>query len=197
MTTTEKLYTWEEFVALPRDVIQGCELIDGRIVKKHIWDAEEQVMTRDMASHMRVVRLIWRDLDSAAVQSALGEAYAEPTIRVGSDRSRSRRPDVAVIFGELPTEDDDLLELVPVMVVEVVSPNNTAVDIFGKVEEYLAAGIRLAWLVFPNSRTVIAFRSDRTEVFRPGDTITAEPVLPGFVRPVTDLFPPPSAGSAQ
>ena len=197
MTTAEKLYTSEEFAALPRDVIQGCELIDGRIVKKHIWDGEEQVMTHGMASHMRVVRLIWRGLDSAAVQSALGEAYSEPTIRVGSDRSRSRRPDVAVIFGKLPTEDDDLLELVPAMAVEVVSPNNTAVDTFGKVEEYLAAGVLLAWLVFPNSRTVIAFRSDRTEVFRPGDTVTAEPVLPGFAHPVIDLFPLPSDGSAQ
>ena len=196
MTTAEKLYTWEEFVALPRDVIRGCELIDGRIVKKHVWDEEAQGVTRDMANHMQVVRLIWRGLDSVAVQSGLGEAYSEPTIRVGSDRSRSRRPDVAVIFGELPTEDNDLLELVPVMVVEVVSPNNTAVDIFGKVEEYLAVGVRLAWLVFPNSHTVIAFRSDRTEVFRPGDTITAESVLPGFSCPVTDLFPPPSASSA-
>ena len=101
---------------------------------------KQQGMTRDMASHMRVVRLIWRDLDSSAVQSGLGEAYAEPTIRVGSDRSRTRRPDGAVIFGEFPTEDDDLLELVPVLVVEVVSPNNTAVDMFGKVEEYLSAG---------------------------------------------------------
>ena len=197
MTTAEKLYTSEEFVALPRDVIQGCELVDGRIVKKHIWDGEEQGMTRDMARHLRVVRLIWRDLDSSAVQSGLGEAYAEPTIRVGSDRTRSRRPDIAVVFGELPTDDENLLHLVPALVVEVVSPNNTAVDTFEKVEEYLAAGVRLAWLVFPHSRTVIAFRPDRTEVFRPGDTITVEPILPGFSRPVIDLFPPPSADPTQ
>ena len=192
MTTAEKLYTWEEFVALPRDVIQGCELIDGRIVRKHIWDGEELGMTRDMASHTRVVRLAWRYLDVAAVQSRLGAAYAELTIRVGSDRSSSRRPDVAVILGEMPTDDDALLNMVPEMVVEVVSPNNTAVDMFDKVEEYLAVGIQLVWLALPNSRTVIAFRPDRTDAFRPGDIITAEPVLPGLSCPVTDLFPPPA-----
>ncbi|MCE2500957.1 MAG: Uma2 family endonuclease [Dehalococcoidia bacterium] len=191
VSVTEKLYTIEEFWALPEEMTAGCELIDGRIVKKHIWDGAKLGMTRDMAIHMQVVRLTWRALDAAVVESGLGEAHAEPTIRVGSNRSRSRRPDIAVIFGQLPTADDALLNIVPEMAVEVVSANNTAVDMFGKVEEYLAAGVKLVWQMYPKARTVIAFWVDRTVVFRPGDTITAEPVLTGFACPVTDLFPPP------
>ena len=63
---------------------------------------------------------------------------------------------------------------------------------FAKVEEYLAAGVQLVWVVYPQSRTVTAYRPDRTVVFRTDDTITAEPVLPDFSRPVADLFPVPS-----
>ena len=196
MTTAEKLYTREEFVALPRDVIQGCELIDGRIVKKHVWDGEGQGMTPEMASHMQVVRLILRALDYAAEQRGLGSAYTEVTLRVGGSRERTRRADVAVIYGQLPTEPDALLALVPAMAVEVISPNNVTLDIWDKVEEYFAAGVQLVWLALPPHQTIIAFWPDRATVFRPGDTVTAEPVLPGFSCPVADLFPPPSARSA-
>ena len=83
--------------------------------------------------------------------------------------------------------------MVPAFAIEIISPNNTAADMFNKVEEYLAAGVRLVWQLFPERRSVIAFAPDQAAVFRPGDTITAEPVLPGFACPVTDLFPPPPA----
>ena len=70
-------------------------------------------MTPEMASHMQVVRLILRALDYAAEQRGLGSAYTEVTLRVGGSRERTRRADVAVIYGQLPTEPDALLALVP------------------------------------------------------------------------------------
>ena len=60
-----------------------------------------------------------------------------------------------------------------------------------KVCEYPAAGTQLVWLTFPESRTVIAFWPGGGAVFRAGDTITGEPVLPGFAGPVSNLFAPP------
>ena len=192
VVATEQLYTLEEFWALPDETTRGCELIDGRIVKKHDWDGEEQGITRDMATHMRVIRLIWRALDSAAEQSGVGAAYTEPTLRTAGAGGRSRRPDIAAIYGELPDDADALRALAPEMAVEVISPNNTAFDLFDKVEEYLAAGVQLVWLAIPTNRVIIAFRRDHTVVFRPGDSVTAEPVLPGFACPVDDLFPPPA-----
>ena len=80
----------------------------------------------------------------------------------------------------------------PVSKSEPASPYRR-VDPEDKVSEYLAAGTQLVWLEFPESRTVIAFGQQGGAVFRPGDTIAAEPVLPGFAAPVTDLFPPPAA----
>ncbi len=196
MTTAEKLYTREEFVALPRDAIRGCELVDGRIVKKHIWDGEDMGMTPEMLIHAEVVRLIWRTLDRSLEEGRLIRVFAEVLFDVGANRNRARRPDLAVIEGDLPTDAEAILTLVPVMAVEVISPSNVTLDVWDKVEEYFAAGVQLVWLALPPHRTIIAFWPNRATVFRPGDTITAEPVLPGFACPVTDLFPPPinSAG---
>ena len=192
MTTAEKLYTREEFVALPKDVIQGCELVDGRIVKKHVWDGEEMGMTPEMLMHGRVVRLIWLALERSQGENTLREVLAEALFDVGTDRNRTRRPDLAVIAGSLPIEPELIRTLLPVMVVKVISPNNMTLSDWDKVEEYLAAGVQLVWLALPRHRTIIALWPDRATVFRSGDTITAEPVLPGFACPVADLFPPPA-----
>ncbi len=193
MTTAEKIYTLDEFNALPREMTQGCELLDGRIVRKHVWDGEEKGMTPDMFLHSQVVRLIWRALEGPIDEPPQLIVLAEAYFRVGVDRSRTRRPDLAVITSEVPTGAEAILDLVPAMAIEVVSPNNTAADMFAKVEEYLTAGVQIVWVVYPQSRTVTAYRPDRTVVFRTGDTIAAEPVLPDFSRPVADLFPVPSA----
>ncbi len=197
MTTAEKLYSREEFVALPRDVIRGCELIDGRIVKKHVWDGEEMGMTPEMLTHAAVARLIWLALEQSADKDSLIQVFAEALFDVGADRSRTRRPDLAIIEGELPTDPEAILALVPVMAVEVISPGNVTLDVWDKVEEYFAAGVQLVWLALPPHRTIIAFWPNRATVFRPGDTITAQPVLPDFSCPVTELFPPSSASSAR
>lgn len=193
MTTAaaERLYTREEFAALPQDVIQGCELVDGRIIKKPVWADEEMGMTPNRLMHAAVVRLIWLALERSQ-EGALIQVFTEAFFDVGANRDRTRRPDLALIAGTLPTEPELIRTLLPVMTVEVISPNNTTLGDWDKIEEYFAAGVQLVWLALPPHRTIIAFRPDRATVFRPGDTITAEPVLPGFSCPVTDLFPPPA-----
>ena len=103
MTTAEKLYTWEEFVALPRDVIQGCELIDGRIVKKHLWDGEEMGGGGNDAgdAHSTLpwcVSFGWL-WNSLRQKDSLIKVFAEALFDVGADRGRTRRPDLAVIRG--------------------------------------------------------------------------------------------------
>lgn len=192
VTTAEKLYTPQEFGALPDEMTDGCELIDGRLIKKHIWSSKTMGMTLEMLRHALTVRLAWRALDDAAVRLQVGLALTEPLVDVGAARQRSRRPDIALFAGALPTEPEAVQTLVPVMAVEVISPSNTAVDVLEKTEEYLAAGTRLVWQMFPTQRIITVAWPDRTATFRAGDIVTAEPALPGFACPVTDLFPPPA-----
>jgi Uma2 family endonuclease len=185
-----KLYTVNEFLALPEEMTEGCELLNGRIVKKHYWRDTENGMTPRSLNHALTITYTASKLRDFVHERNLGIVLTTPSFLVGADRSQSRKPDVAFVAGSIPTEPEAILALVPTLAVEIMSPNNTVQEMEDKVAEYLAAGTQLVWLTFPESRTVIAFWEDRGAVFRPGDAVTAEPVLPGFSRPVTDLFPP-------
>jgi Uma2 family endonuclease len=47
-----------------------------------------------------------------------------------------------------------LIEGVPQLVVEVLSPNDTLDEINEKIDTYLTAGVPLVWIVEPRRRTV-------------------------------------------
>ena len=76
------------------------------------------------------------------------------------------------------------------MAIEVVSPRDLAWEVDEKVDEYLRAGIRLVWVVFPDTKTIHVYRSDQ-EMRRltESDQLTGEDVLPGFSYDVSELFP--------
>jgi Uma2 family endonuclease len=48
----------------------------------------------------------------------------------------------------------------PDLVVEVVSPNDTAYELEDKLADYQKVGVPLIWVINPNSRTVRVHRSD-------------------------------------
>jgi len=86
---------------------------------------------------------------------------------------------------------EGFLRIHPDLAVEVLSPNDTAYEIDEKVEEYLAAGVPLVWVVNPEKRIVEIHRKDGTvSKLRSTDEISGEDVLPGFRCPVAAFFPP-------
>jgi Uma2 family endonuclease len=83
------------------------------------------------------------------------------------------------------------LRFAPNLVLEVVSPGDTAEELDDKIDDYLRAGVSLIWVAMPARRHV--------QVVRPGgnwsrltadDMLTGEEVLPGFSVRVGDLFLP-------
>ena len=109
------------------------------------------------------------------------------------DEERTRRPDASVIaLGRMPPatyEDEGHCTTVPDLVVEVISPNDKALEVAGKRDEWLDAKVRTVWLVEFETRTVQVFRADGTSaLLRAADTLTAPDLLPGFAVPVADLF---------
>lgn len=86
------------------------------------------------------------------------------------------------------------LKIAPDLVVEVVSPNDEAADVQRKVEDYLAAGVRLVWVAYPETRFVHAFSGDGgVRKYGPEATLDGADVLPGFAAAVNELFPAPAA----
>jgi Uma2 family endonuclease len=77
----------------------------------------------------------------------------------------------------------------PDLAVEVLSPSDRPTEAHEKCLEYLAAGAKLVWLVFPETRRIHVYRSpEGIEVLTEEDMLTAEPVIPGFSCPVAEVF---------
>jgi Uma2 family endonuclease len=104
-----------------------------------------------------------------------------------------RLPDVAFVsWDRLPGRkipDEPVPNVVPDLAVEVLSTRNTLGEIARKRGEYFQAGVRLVWEIDPRSRTVRVFTAiDRFRDLAATDTLTGDPVLPGFAVPLAQLF---------
>jgi Uma2 family endonuclease len=113
----------------------------------------------------------------------LGRVFTPDTgFRLPSGNVRS--PDVSfVATGRFENEKApiDYIPLAPDLAVEVLSPGDRPRELLDKVGEYLEAGVRLAWVIDPESRTATRYRSlNDVGVFFADDDLDGEDVLPGF-----------------
>lgn len=77
----------------------------------------------------------------------------------------------------------------PDFVIELRSPTDRLPDLQSKMQEYLANGALLGWLIDPFERRVYVYRPDQPmeELLDP-TVLNGDPVLPGFVLPVHELW---------
>jgi Uma2 family endonuclease len=81
-------------------------------------------------------------------------------------------------------------ELAPDLVVEVLSPSDRQADVLEKVDDWLSAGVQLVWLIDAHSRYATVHRLDGSVAAKSsGEALDGEAVLPGFVLPLSELFP--------
>jgi len=70
--------------------------------------------------------------------------------------------------------------------VEVRSKNDTLAALQRKAADYLAAGVRVVWVVDPINRNVIEYRPGQPPVtYSETDTLTITDVIPGFALAVS------------
>lgn len=109
-----------------------------------------------------------------------------------------RIPDVAFVsWGRVPggrVPDEPIPNMVPDLVVEVLSEGNTAGEMDRKRSDYIKAGVRLAWFVDPRNRSVAVYTSpDTYTVLTEAGTLGGGNVLLGFSVPASELFAEPQA----
>ena len=108
------------------------------------------------------------------------------------DPKKVRIPDVSFtrrdrIPGGKPAKGH--ARVAPDLAVEVISPIDKAAKVFGKIRDFLDAGVPLIWAINPGSRDVLVIRADGTgSLLKVGDTLDGGDVLPGFSCPVAALF---------
>jgi Uma2 family endonuclease len=181
--------TPEELLAMSEG--KHWELIDGQ--------ARERPCNAPVA--LTVTEFSWR-LGNASEREGLGWALAG-TLGYRCfpwDPNLIRRSNLSFIRADRLTPErmsESYCSIPPDLVVDMVYPGDLAEYHVRKLGDYLRAGVRLVWIVYPRHRIVEAFRSDRTgRWLRSEDELTGEEVIPGFRCRVADLFPGPPVAEA-
>jgi Uma2 family endonuclease len=103
-----------------------------------------------------------------------------------------RLPDVAFVSAARIPEagvPEGVWPLPPDLAVEIVSPSDLYSKVMTKVAEYLTAGVRQVWLIFPEHRTVTIYSSlTDVKVLQETDELDGGDVVPGFRCRVAELF---------
>lgn len=178
-TITPSRITPEELLKLPDGELY--ELVDGELVECNMSGKSTWLAT-----------WLSTQLVNFAVQRRLGYVMTEASIQCFADSGKVRRPDVA-FFASGRVSDAEFetghIRVAPDLAVEVVSPNDLAYDVALKSEEYLAAGVRLVWIVHPETNTVDVLRANGSALHLRGpQSLSGEDVLPGFEYPLDELF---------
>jgi Uma2 family endonuclease len=81
---------------------------------------------------------------------------------------------------------------VPDLVIEIASPNDYRPYMQTKAQTYLQAGVRLVWIIWPNTQIIDVWRSSAPEApvatLSATDTLDGLDVIPGFTCSVQPIF---------
>jgi Uma2 family endonuclease len=181
-----RLMTTEELLALPDDGVERW-LINGQL--------RERPMTYRNRWHSRAMTRVahfletWREQQPEPRGSVL---CGEVGCRLRHDPDTTFGIDAVYISPELAAQESDetrIINGVPVLAVEILSPSNTEEEINEKLDSYLQAGVPLVWVIDPHYRTVTIYRpGQEPELVNARQELTGDPHLPGFRVPVAHLF---------
>ena len=174
--------TADELLRLPPDG-HRYELVEGEL----------KVMTPAGPRHGRIAMRLGSLIEQHARQHNLGVVYAAETgFQLREDPDTVRAADAAFVAkGRVPLEGEPegYWAIAPDLVVEVVSPSDSASAVQSKVADWLGAGCRLVWVIYPDTQTVTEYHS-QTEVrmLTADQTLEGGDVLPGFACGVSEIF---------
>ena len=182
MTTETNLLTADDLLRLHSEGVRG-ELIRGVLCETMSTGVE----------HGEIVMHLGRHLGNFIVPQRLGRLIGSDSgVRLERDPDTVREPDVAFISAErLPLGEriTTYSEVVPDLVVEIVSPNDDLDNVFNKARMWLSFGVRLVWVVQPGSRSVEVHRSGAAaELIGEDGELDGLDVLPGFRCSVGAIF---------
>ena len=115
-------------------------------------------------------------------------------VKVQGDPDTVREPDVYYISAEkLPmnVRVQGYLEVMPELVVEIVSPNDSQQAVNDKTRMWLSHGVLMVVEVYPAERAVMVHRPAAPPITLTGDEVLeVYDVLPGFSLPLSEIFDP-------
>ncbi|MGH2558131.1 MAG: Uma2 family endonuclease [Thermomicrobiales bacterium] len=177
-----KLATAEDLAALPDDGFHRYELIRGEIREMSPAGGDHGRFAARMAAPLFKLQ-----------EDGIGEVLiADTGYFLEHDPQTVLAPDAAFMLADdlRPTgQERGFVQSVPALVVEVVSPSESMREVLEKVDIYRRAGVRLIWVAFPRTKTMLVDGVGRErQTFGVGDTLDGSEVLPGLQLAVADVF---------
>lgn len=181
--------TAEELLAMPDDGVERW------LIRGELRENPETDMNRRNPDHSgtmtRVASRLDRWLDTQP--SPRGKIYTgDVTFKLRPDSDTLVGIDVAYVSADLRAKTPKgrkLVDGVPILAVEILSPSDVHSDVTEKVQEYLDTGVAVVWVVDPDFETVSAYmRSEEPRLFNRSQELAAEPHVPGFRVRVAELF---------
>jgi len=179
----QRSLTAADLAELPTDLPSGpvrYELHDGSLV----------VLPPHGFRHARAVAVIAAELLRQGEKRGFGEAIDECGIVLRRGPDQVVGADAALIAAKsLPAKlsPEGYLEIIPELVAEVRSKNDSTLEVEAKVRDYLTAGVELVWVADPEARTVNR-PGQPAVIMTVADTLTADPIIAGFTLALADLF---------
>lgn len=172
--------TWEQFQRryLSREDSFKYEWVNGQVEK----------MPRSMdKTQLYILLNLMRFLTHLKISTPhlMGELLSEgDTFFAGNHR----RPDIAYYTDAQIQAARHNEDVHPDFVIEVISKNDQLEKVARKMEDYRAAGVPVVWHIFSQSKQVHVYRGKQMTICTGDDLCSAEPVIPGFVLPVGEVF---------
>ncbi len=181
-TAKNKLLTAEDLLRLYSQGVKG-ELIKG-------------VLYETVAAGRIPARIAGRIITAFNVHvlpRRLGEVGGtDGGVLIERNPDTVREPDVYFVSASrLPVDDesDGYLEVIPDLVVEIVSPSDREPEVREKTNMWLDHGVYMTLVVRPATKTVIVHRPGIPAVTLTGDDVLdGGDVLPGFSLPLSEIF---------
>jgi len=176
-----QIITPQQLAMMPND--KEFELVNGQIVERKMGNKSSWI-----AAQLAMF------LHDYVDEHKLGWVFVfEAGYRLNPARPNNvRKPDVSFVrFGRLPNEEpaDSYDYLAPDLAVEVTSPGDTVHELDEKVEEYLAAGVRMVWVINSDRRSARVYSPDgRIESIGENQELIGGDVIGGFRCRLGDLF---------
>lgn len=159
------------------------EVIDGVMVEKPMSKLSGRIATK-----------LTIQVGHFAESNHFGRLATEVLFKLTPTARRTWRPDVAFISYERWPKNktltpDDPWEVVPELMIEVLSPTNIDGETRERLRAYFAAGVRSVWLVYPMTKEVYLYDSPTSvRILQSSDEIDGGSVLPGLKVPLASLF---------
>jgi Uma2 family endonuclease len=174
--------TADELFALPDDS-QRHELVYG----------EHRIMAPAGGEHGAISAGLIVQLGAYVRKHKLGRVFTSETgFWITRDPDTVRAPDAAFVrTARIPKSGLPIgfWPGAPDLAVEVTSPSDTLEEVEDKVQQWLASGTALVWVVNPKRRTVTVYSSpSQATILAVNDELDGGEVLPGFRIRVSEIF---------